>query len=155
MSKNREITIGTTKISKVYFGNGDLHYVEQADLEDPDFKYRYREYSSGRQEWLLNGKRHREDDLPAVILENGTKEWWKDGRLCRDNDKPSVILADGTRRWYKNGVLHRDGDKPAVIYAGGNRQWWKNGKQLEQPEHTKKKKEKKKVSQDMLDFIFS
>ena len=33
-------------------------------------------------------------------------KWFKDGKLHRDNDQPAVILADGTRCWYKDGIKY-------------------------------------------------
>ena len=36
-------------------------------------------YHSNRKEWRINGKLHRENDLPAVEYSNGRKEWWISG----------------------------------------------------------------------------
>jgi len=32
----------------------------------------------------------------------------KEGLRHRDNDLPAVILADGTQEWYKRGLLQRN-----------------------------------------------
>lgn len=51
-----------------------------------------------------NGKRHRDNDLPAVIWPSGTKHWYRDGKHYRDNDLPTVIYSNGSRQWwYRNG----------------------------------------------------
>jgi len=79
--------------------------------------------------WYLNGERHRDCDLPAVIEKDGTKQWWRYGKLHRDDGKAAIIYTDYDESlWYKNGVLHRDYDLPAAIYLGGTEGWYKNGK---------------------------
>jgi len=83
-------------------------------------------YTNGTQFWYKNGQLHREDDLPAIILENGSQEWWKNDQPHREGDLPAVH-ADGSQWWYKNGQLHREGDLPAIIYANGSQFWFKNG----------------------------
>jgi len=37
----------------------------------------------GTQEWYLNDKLHRENDLPAIIWSNGNQEWWLNNKRCR------------------------------------------------------------------------
>ncbi len=54
-------------------------------------------------EWRVNGKRHREDDLPAVITSNGDKYWYINGNLHRDNGRPAVEMANGEKEWYISG----------------------------------------------------
>jgi len=77
--------------------------------------------------WYKNGKRHREEDLPAVIHADGSKYWYKNGQFHRDGDEPAIIYVDGSKYWYKNGQYHRDGDEPAIIYVNGIKFWFKNG----------------------------
>jgi len=89
---------------------------------------------------LMNGKIHREEDLPALIgKNNGAMEWWINNQRHRDAKQngylsPTVIEFDRTFRWYCRGLLHRDEKGPdgyilpAVIYYHGTREWWKNGK---------------------------
>ena len=82
----------------------------------------------GTQMWYQNGERHRNNDLPAIIRPNGSQEWYRNGKLHRDNDLPAEIEEDGTQKWYQNGELHRDNDLPAVIREDGTEEWWQNGK---------------------------
>jgi hypothetical protein len=77
-----------------------------------------------RKEWHVNGKIHREDDLPAVEREDGEKSWWVNGRLHRDADKPAVEYVDGAKCWFVNGRPHREDHKPVVENADGSKQWW-------------------------------
>jgi hypothetical protein len=87
-------------------------------------EYKIDEY--GNQFWYKNGKRHRDNDLPAVIETNGIQIWYKNGKKHREHDLPAEIYPNGDQFWYKNGQLHRDNDLPAVIssrYQG----WYKNG----------------------------
>ena len=39
-----------------------------------------------------------------------------DGKRHRDNDLPAVIDSNGAQIWYRNGLRHRDNDLPAVIH---------------------------------------
>ena len=57
----------------------------------------------------------------------GNQYWYKNGLRHRDNDLPAVIMSNGHQYWYKNGLLHRDNDLPAFITANGNQCWFKNG----------------------------
>ena len=50
----------------------------------------------------LHGVLHRDNDLPAVITENGTHYWYINGKRHRLY-KPAVINADGIHYWYING----------------------------------------------------
>lgn len=89
-------------------------------------------YAHGTREWWKNGKKHRDGDLPAVEYNDGLSgEWWKDGNLHRDGDLPAIVYMDGKRiriqEWFKKGIRHRDGDLPAVWNNDGNHQWWRNG----------------------------
>ena len=83
--------------------------------------------SNGYRSWYKNGERHRDNDLPAIIRENGDQFWYKNGLQHRDNDLPAIIFPNGHQYWYKNGLLHRDNDLPAFITANGNQCWFKNG----------------------------
>ena len=57
----------------------------------------------------------------------GTKSWWINGKLHRDNDLPAVEWKNGEKEWYKNGVKHRDNNLPAVEYFDGHKAWYLNG----------------------------
>ena len=84
-------------------------------------------YTDGSREWYKNGCRHRDNDAPAIIRANGRQEWWQNDKLHRDNDRPAVIIPSGSKWWYKRGCRHRD-DAPAVICADGRQFWYKNSK---------------------------
>lgn len=87
----------------------------------------------GRQIWFRNGKRHRENDLPAFI-DDDSQIWYKHGQRHRENDLPAYILRTtwSAETWFKNGKRHRDNDLPAQVsvfgHRGTTRQWFKNGK---------------------------
>ena len=70
---------------------------------------------------------HRDNDLPAIINQNGSQYWYKNDLLHRDNG-PAIILANGDQYWYQNGNYHRDNDLPAIIELNGHQLWYKNGK---------------------------
>jgi len=78
--------------------------------------------------YYVNGKLHREHNLPAVKSFLGTKEWYKNGELHRDGDLPAVESCFGIKEWYKNGYRHRDNNLPAVEYLDGYKKWYMNGK---------------------------
>ncbi len=75
---------------------------------------------------------HRDNDLPAIVYDNGSLKWYWNGDLHRpkgpkgEGDNPSVAHPDGTNHWFKNGKRHRDNDLPAVVSAG-IREWWIDG----------------------------
>jgi hypothetical protein len=83
-------------------------------------------------EYKLNGKRHRDDDLPAVIFDHDdelllisdTQEWYQFDKLHRENDLPAIVYSDGCKSWYWRGELHRD-DGPAYI-GKYSRQWYRH-----------------------------
>jgi len=33
--------------------------------------------------WFKNGLRHRDNDLPAMVYNNGNMFWWENGKLIR------------------------------------------------------------------------
>ena len=79
----------------------------------------------GTEEWYLNGKLHRDGDLPAVIFSNDEFAWYKNGERHRDGDEAAVI-SKISNTWYQNGKIHRDGDNPAIICKNGNKLWYKH-----------------------------
>jgi len=83
--------------------------------------------SNGTKTWWENGKRHRDNDEPAVVCYDGTKEWYKNGSRHRDNDKPAATFRDGGRLYFKDGKRHRDNDKPAAICPDGTKEYWRDG----------------------------
>jgi hypothetical protein len=82
----------------------------------------------GRKEWWVNGKKHRDDDLPAIEFSNGSKYWYVNGKRHRGDDKPAVESKDDdVKIWYVNDKLHRDNNMPAVEFSNGYKEWWVNG----------------------------
>lgn len=90
--------------------------------------------------WTLDGRAHRDGDLPAIIRDTCT-EWRRYGERHRDGDLPAKITVVKYRtdkwwknEWWKNGYRHRDGDLPAVEtpFMNGKiyREWWKNGRKV-------------------------
>lgn len=92
--------------------------------------------TSGRREWYLNGRLHRDGDLPAVvwpdpdpakIIYDAAKEWWVHGKLHRAHDKPARLWPSGSCEWWVDNKQHRDNDKPAAVYSYGMHVWCKHG----------------------------
>ncbi len=73
------------------------------------------------QEWWVDGARHRDNDLPAVIYTSGRKEWWWQGKLHRD---PVMV----SRRLARSSPITILVEQPAVVHNGGYNEWWKHGK---------------------------
>lgn len=61
-------------------------------------------FQDGTKEWHVLGKRHRDNDLPAIVHSNGTKEWYVLGKRHRDNGLPAIEHANGLRNWYVDGL---------------------------------------------------
>ncbi len=81
--------------------------------------------------YLNNGMIGRLKDKPAVISKWGS-EWVIDGSRDRDNDLPAVIHTDGTWVWYHRNKVHRSNDmfgkpRPAVIYKDGHKRYFIHG----------------------------
>lgn len=87
----------------------------------------------GARVWFKNEHIHRDDDLPAVVWDNGGEEWYQDGKLHRDGDKPAVVGADGARQWWKHGKPHRKANFPAFILANGIEVYFRHGELLLPP----------------------
>jgi hypothetical protein len=64
--------------------------------------YKVEVYKDGSEHWFLDGKYHRENDLPAVTWTYGTEEWWMNGTLHRENG-PAISYPDGSERWFLDG----------------------------------------------------
>ena len=78
--------------------------------------------------WQLDGKLHREYDLPAYIQSDGTRIWYRYGVAYRGCGKPARLNPIDTSMWVKYGKIHRDGDRPAIIISGGTRKWYQHNK---------------------------
>lgn len=76
--------------------------------------------------YYKNGKKHRNDDKPAVISFPNCYEYYKEGLLYGDGDNPAV-LEDRFSKYYKEGLLRRDGDLPAIIHKNGSVEYYKYG----------------------------
>jgi hypothetical protein len=89
-------------------------------------KYECKE-NKNKTEWYVNGKLHREADLPAIEWTDGTKHWYINGKRHREVDRPAVEWSADYKSWWVDGKRHRDNNKPAVEYADGSKEWWVNG----------------------------
>jgi ribosomal protein L25 (general stress protein Ctc) len=94
-----------------------IHIIELQDIFTTITNGEYR---------LPNKWLHRNSDKPA-ITSSMHYEWWVNGLRHRDGDLPAVVYNNGYSAWYKNGVRHRSGGKPAIIYTNGNSTYWENG----------------------------
>lgn len=71
----------------------------------------------GRLEWFRNNMRDRRNGLPAVVgKNNGYKEWWINGNLSRENNLHTIENELGMCFWHKNNRKHRS-DGPAIIHT--------------------------------------
>ena len=69
--------------------------------------------------YYKNKKKHRDDDLPAVVSQFD-QYWYQNGKLHRDGNKPAMIYpgafnSDFTFEFYQNGLFYREGNKPNKI----------------------------------------
>jgi hypothetical protein len=96
-------------------------------------------FPDGSAEWWIDGKLHRESDLPARICvdednEDSGRTWFFNGLEHRDSKdpitgltNPSYISKDGaTMRWSINGVYQRESDLPAMVFDSESI-WFVNG----------------------------
>lgn len=85
------------------------------------------EFSNGQKEWYQLGRRHRDNDQPAVVQANH-EEWWMNGELHRDHDRPARVSVDGLLEcWYQHSKLHRDNDQPALVGIDGS-EWYQHNR---------------------------
>ena len=84
----------------------------------------------GTTAWLDDKEEaHRDDDLPAVIAENGDRGWYQHGKLHRIGG-PAVEHKDGGWEYFENGKCHRYG-APAVHRADGTEEYYLEGRKLD------------------------
>ena len=100
---------------------------------------------NNRKEWKLNNKGHRKEG-PAIEWKNTRKKIWMiDGKRHRNNNLPAIEYPDGNKDYYLNGQkykfydngtkeyfdffsrLHRF-DFPAIEYSNGDKEWWMYGR---------------------------
>jgi len=114
------------KESHIVVGKGRLPWIL---FQNVLFHLKVEEYH------LMNGKIHRENDLPALICSDGILQWYKNGKLHRETKDwqgitlPALTFRSGQRSWWKNGENHRDeNDLPASISSDGSSIWIRHGK---------------------------
>jgi hypothetical protein len=69
-----------------------------------------------------------EEELKEVKLTHSHVSFKKNGQIHRDNDLPAVVWENGAKQWLQNSLLHRDNDLPAVVWENGAKYWYQNGK---------------------------
>ena len=73
-------------------------------------------FSNGETWWTIDGKRHREDNNPAVTTALGDQFWYKNNKLHREQDLPAVISnTHSIQEWWFNGLEHRENGKASFI----------------------------------------
>lgn len=95
------------------------------------------EYLNGNRKWYINGRLHRENDLPAISnYDDDTKKWYLNGKRHRLNGLPAVEFSDGDKEWWLFGERHRLGGLPAIDYKNNcdyveydKKEWWIYGKE--------------------------
>jgi len=70
------------------------------------------------EEYFIDGLRHRDYDLPAVVFEKGHSYWYQNGLMHRDNDRPAIINGEFLF-YYKNGVKYKE----EVFYVNKKVNW--------------------------------
>jgi len=46
------------------------------------------------------------DNIKMIKYAGGSQIWYKNDKRHRDNDMPAVIYVNGKKFWYKNGVWY-------------------------------------------------
>ena len=87
---------------------------------------RYQFISSGKIE-KKSKKKSKKLNEPTLIDPIG-KYWLKNNKRHRDGDLPAIIMTSGDKYWFRDGLLHRDNDQPAIEYADGHKEFWVHGK---------------------------
>ena len=57
-------------------------------------------WSDGREDWYVNGQRHRTDGPAIVYAEGAGSAWYLNGELHRV-DGPALEFATGAKSWYQ------------------------------------------------------
>ena len=117
-----------TKSNDIWYLNEYMHRINGPATE----------FLDGEKWWLINGKRHRENNLPAIIRKDGNEEYWINGEeyLFHENGTKEFIdyygrlsrvygaaveYPNGDKEWWIDGKRHRL-DGPAVII--GDKKFW-------------------------------
>jgi hypothetical protein len=61
----------------------------QSEVES--YCYIWSKFCPDRKMWCISGKKHRDNNLPAMIYNNSDKYWYVNGNRHRENDLPTVI----------------------------------------------------------------
>ena len=74
-----------------------------------------------------NGEKHRVNG-PAVLDERGNEYWYRNGDRHRDDDLPAIVIPDRRLEWFFSGKQHRsihgeNGASPSVIMHGEYLAW--------------------------------
>jgi hypothetical protein len=69
--------------------------------------------------WTVDGKLHREHDLPALVSTDGFRGWFRRNGWHRDGDRPAIIYHDGGLDWYQHNRHRRNHDRHTTIYSNG------------------------------------
>lgn len=110
------------------------YYIEEIEFKDNvSLCTEYHEFLLAFESWYKNGKRHRDNDLPAFIRynKNGNilkQTWFRNGNLFRDNNQPTCIIFYESgeleeQKWENDRFTRRNNDQPCVIsyYKNGNK----------------------------------
>ena len=83
--------VGAHTITDVFTGNPGL----------------YNNSNSPEKEYYINGERHRDGDLPAVVFASSKPHlyWFENNKLHRNNGKPAIINGNFLH-YYKEGQLY-------------------------------------------------
>jgi hypothetical protein len=87
-------------------------------------------FASGTAYYYLNGKRNRKGGLPTITGPGGYEEYHVDSKLHRDNDLPAKIDWDGTKYYFQHGNLERANGLPTVEYLDGGKIWHRDNKKV-------------------------
>jgi len=80
--------------------------------------YQLNDESIDKEEWRIDGRLHRGEDLPASI------QYHDNGSVSR-------------KVWYNNGYVSREGDKPALIdYANNYVEFWEDGECIRKEQYS-------------------
>jgi len=88
------------KIRRYYYYN----YFQNLSEEETAGSY---EKGFPQEEYFIDGLRHRDFDLPAVVFDSKHSYWYQNGLMHRDNDKPAIINGNFFY-YYKNGKKYKE-----------------------------------------------
>lgn len=113
---------------RTYYSNGIIHRDDGPAIVDE---------TASLEAWYQYGRRHRDNNEPAVISPN-LQEWWYAGNYHRDDGPAHMhrqLSTNGFMRvydqWYSGGLLHRN-DGPAIVRIDSENQlfqeWYHAGR---------------------------